>query len=95
VYLSKQLGIPHEIAYEQCINKYIINYPIYTKIMPVISAFGGAGLYKLSCIQKTNTKYNGCEPTHVDKQICEHVSFNTTLVENSYKLYINPRMLIR
>ena len=95
VYLSKQLGISHEIAYERCINKYIINYPIYTKIMPVISAFGGAGLYKLSCILKTNATYNGYEPTHVDKQICEHVSFNTTLVKNSYKLYINPRMLIR
>ncbi len=93
VNVMKRHGIPHHIAYKECIDKYIVNYPIYTKIMPVLSAFGGAGLYKLKSIDKAI--YIGREETHVDKQICEHVSFNAYLINKGYKIYINPRMLIR
>jgi hypothetical protein len=88
----KQKGMPHREAYYQCIDKYIINYPSNSPLIPVISAFGGAGLYKLSSIG--NVKYNGYEETHLDKQICEHVPFNTALKNNGCKLYINPKMLI-
>jgi hypothetical protein len=92
----KYIGIPHHEAYNKCIDKYIINYPVYTKLIPVISAFGGAGLYKIKSITSLkNIKYIGYEENHIDKQVCEHVSFNTELVNNGYKLYINPKMLIR
>ena len=60
--------------------------------MSVISAFGGAGLYKLKSIE--NTVYNGYEESHIDKQICEHVPFNNHLINKGCKLYINPKMLI-
>jgi hypothetical protein len=86
-------GMSRSMAYNDCINKYIINYPIDTKIIPVVSAFGGAGLYKLKSLK--NIKYNGYEESHIDKQICEHVPLNTQMYENGCKLYINPKMLIR
>jgi len=92
VNVLKQKGIPHNMAYNECIDKFIINYPANGKLIPVISAFGGAGLYKMSVIK--GVKYIGVEPTHVDNQICEHVPFNTTLYNNGRKLYINPKMLI-
>ena len=91
----KVAGIPHNTAYNQCIDKYIINYPISMPLIPVVSAFGGAGLYKLSSILNNfQIKYIGYEETHIDKQICEHVPFNTELIKNGCKLYINPKMLI-
>ena len=77
-----------------CVDKYIINYPIDNKLMKVISAFGGAGLYKLKSIVLNNIKYNGYEESHIDKMICEHVPFNTELCSKGCKLYINPKMLI-
>jgi hypothetical protein len=88
----KQKGVPHKEAYNQCIDKYIIHYPVNSPLIPVVSAFGGAGLYKLSSIE--NVTYNGYEETHLDKQICEHVPFHTALKLNGRKLYINPSMLI-
>ena len=93
VYLARRNGIPHYIAYIECIQKYIINYPINTKLIPVISAFGGAGLYKIKSIE--NSKYLGVEESHIDKQICEHVPFHQSFIDRGSKLYINPRMLIR
>jgi len=94
VNVAKQNGMPHRIAYNEYIQKYIINYPIDKKLIPVISAFGGAGLYKIKSIIHSNCKYLGVEEKHLDRQICEHVSFNNTLIENGFKIYINPKMLI-
>jgi hypothetical protein len=86
------LGVNHTTAYNECVNKYIINYPENKKLMKVISAFGGAGLYKLKSI--SDAKYNGYEPSHLDNMICEHVPFNKELYDKGCKLYINPKMLI-
>ena len=90
--IMKQLGVPHKDAYATCIDKYIINYPMDSKLISVISAFGGAGLYKLKSIE--DAKYVGIEPTHLDQQICEHVPFHKNMVDRGCKLYINPTMLI-
>ena len=91
----KLMGIDHMTAYNACIDKYIINYPTDTKLIKVISAFGGAGLYKLKALDFNTNKYNGYEESHVDKMICEHVPFNTELCNKGCKLYINPKMLVR
>jgi len=93
VNILKMKGIPHNIAYNEYINKYIIHYPENSKLIPVISAFGGAGLYKLKNLK--DIKYDGYEESHLDKQICEHVPLNIKLYEKGCKLYINPKMLIR
>lgn len=89
----QQQGIPRSMAYQECIEKYIIHYPVDTALISVVSAFGGAGLYKMKSLE--NAQYNGFEGLHVDKQICEHVPFNTYLYNKGCKLYINPKMLIR
>lgn len=86
-------GIPRNIAYEKCVDKYIINYPTNTGLIPVTSAFGGAGLYKLNSLE--NVWYNGYEETHLDKNICEHVPLNVALKKKGCKLYINPKMLVK
>lgn len=91
--IMKIKGIDHDSAYKICIDKYIINYPTDQKLLSVISAFGGAGLYKIKSIG--DAKYNGVEPSHITKEICEHVTFNTELIDKGCKLYINPKMLIR
>ena len=92
VNLLKLTGVPHSIAYKECIDKFIINYPIDKGLISVISAFGGAGLYKIKSIG--NAEYNGYDTNHIDKQVCEHVSFNTNLINKGCKLYINPKMII-
>ena len=88
-----QQGASYQAAYNECIDKYIINYPIDSKIMKVVSAFGGAGLYKLKSIG--DVIYNGYYEQHLDRMVCEHVPFNFNLGKKGCKLYINPRMLIR
>jgi hypothetical protein len=93
VNVMKKHGISHNEAYANCIDKYIINYPVDSKLMSVISAFGGAGLYKLQSIG--DAKYIGVEQNHIDKQICEHVPFHKNMIDRGCKLYINPKMLIR
>jgi len=91
--VMKMHGVSHKDAYANCIDKYIINYPVDGKLISVISAFGGAGLYKLKSIG--DAKYIGVEPNHLNKQICEHVPFHKNMIDRGCKLYINPKMLIR
>jgi len=91
--ILKSEGVPHSEAYNKCIDKYIINYPSDGKLIPVLSAFGGAGLYKLKSID--NAKYVGVERYHMDNQICEHVPFHNSMIDMGCKLYINPAMIIR
>ena len=93
VHMMTKQGIPNMIAYHNCITKYMVHYPENKKLIPVLSAFGGAGLYKLKSIK--NAKYIGKDPNHIDNQICEHVPFNTDLINRNCKLYINPKMIIQ
>jgi hypothetical protein len=94
VYMLQSLGVDYNQAVNKCVTSYQINYPIETKLIPVLSAFGGAGLYKLSTLNKLKPKYNGVEPAHINGMICEHVPFNKILNLANAKLYINPRMLV-
>ncbi len=94
VYMLQSVGIGYQKAVDKCVTTYQINYPIDSKIIPVISAFGGAGLYKLSILIKLKPRYNGIESSHINGMICEHVPFNQLLCSSKAKLYINPRMLV-
>ena len=94
VYMLQRLGMEYSQAVDKCVTKYQVNYPSDSKIIPIISAFGGAGLYKLSTLIKNKPRYNGVEHTHLNGMICEHVPFNQTLQAAKAKLYINPKMLI-
>jgi hypothetical protein len=94
VYTLQKVGIEYQQAVDKCVTTYQINYPIDSKLLPVISAFGGAGLYKLSTLLKLKPQYKGVEETHINGMICEHVPFNQLLNLAKAKLYINPRMLV-
>jgi glycosyltransferase involved in cell wall biosynthesis len=57
--------------------------------LSVDSAFGGMGIYKISSI--ANARYQGMID---DTPICEHVPFNTKIVQNGGRLYINPAFTV-
>ncbi len=94
VYMLQSVGMGYQQAVDKCVTTYQINYPVDSKIIPVISAFGGAGLYKLSTLISLKPRYNGVEPTHINGMICEHVPFNQFLSSSKAKLFINPKMLV-
>ncbi len=57
-------------------------------LVPVISAFGAVGIYKISCLK--NARYigmNGKVP------ICEHVPFHKKICEQGGRIFINSRLL--
>ncbi|WP_448574106.1 FkbM family methyltransferase [Trichothermofontia sp.] len=61
--------------------------PISSSPIEVISAFNGAGLYKLESIPKT-AQYLGWNN---NEEACEHIFFNQAIHENGYKLVILPQ----
>ncbi len=81
--------IPYEISYEKYIGKFEKPYTLKRGLIPVISAFGGAGIYKMSkLVEAKDVRYNGfCNYG----EICEHVYFHQML-QNKYnaKIFINP-----
>jgi hypothetical protein len=84
-----QNKISQEEAYQKHIIKYQKPFQLRRGLIPVISAFGGAAIYKIELLNNAkNAKYIGlCQYG----EICEHVPFHTTLV-NQYKakIFINP-----
>lgn len=64
--------------------------PKNTPMKPVISAFGGLGIYKTSCLNE-ECVYIGADN---GKTMCEHVSLNTYLTSKGYKLFIDPAMVL-
>ena len=69
----------------------MINIKPSAKIIEVDSAFGGLGIYKKSAIP------NDAEYIGVDKngdEVCEHVSFHSSIRNNQGKIFINPRLII-
>lgn len=81
--------IPYEISYQKYIGKFEKPYSLKRGLIPVISAFGGAAIYKISkLVEAKDASYNGfCNYG----EICEHVHFHQTL-KNKYnaKIFINP-----
>ena len=73
--------------------------------IPVASAFGGFGIYKMKYVLKNNRKYEGTQIINlvskdqkkfkVKYQKCEHVNFNQGLTEQNLKLYILPNLINR
>lgn len=70
--------------------KHQYHIPKNTPYIPVISAFGGMGIYKLKNIDDS-TEYNARVN---DKIICEHVPFNTHLTSKGCQLFIDPSLVM-
>jgi len=75
-----------------------LNIAIFSKMLvidkrsepiPVISAFGGLGIYKMNIIK--GARYIGLDQNGVE--ICEHVSFNKAVSKRGGKLYIFPSLI--
>ena len=73
--------------------------------IPVQSAFGGFGIYKMKYVLINKNKYIGTQSIelisadqkkiNIKYQKCEHVNFNQGLVEQGLKLYILPYLINR
>lgn len=57
--------------------------------IPVLSAFGGFGLYRTEYL--ANAHYRGLTPS--GSLVCEHVAFHETIRKNGGSLYILPALL--
>ncbi len=83
-------GMPYEVSYENNVTKFQKPYTLINGLIPVISAFGGAAIYKIPKLleARSDAKYIGLNKYG---EICEHVSFHETLKNNyNAKIFINP-----
>jgi len=60
-------------------------------LIPVDSAFGGAGIYSLSKVEESAARYSSPVLDLEDSKLCEHVVFNTFLAQ----LFIYPEWVIK
>ena len=60
-------------------------------LIPVDSAFGGAGIYSLSKVEESVARYSSPVLELEDSKLCEHVVFNTFLDQ----LFIYPEWVIK
>lgn len=104
-HMQIQMGADVETAKAFAVKKYQIKIKPSTPLIPVESAFGGLGLYRLS--KTIGCAYNGmatvCSCTDQMKVIkgtcfphtCEHVSFHKDMIEkHGAKLFIIPSIQI-
>lgn len=82
-----------ELTKIDAIMKHQVHIPKNSNIIPVISAFGGLGIYKIKNLDE-NSKYIGVSDETKSKTICEHVSFNTYLSSKGCKLFIDPELVL-
>lgn len=81
-------GIKHqEIARKLYIYVHTKHIPREFGLIPVLSAFGGFGIYQ-------TTFLNSCHYEAFDErteQKCEHIAFHECIIRNGGKIFINPR----
>jgi hypothetical protein len=75
----------------EAIGKYQYHIPRNSGFLPVNSAFGGFGVYKVSSLDQ-NCRYNGKVTSA--KEICEHVPLNLYLTGKGCKLFIDSSMVL-
>jgi len=84
-------GIKNEFAlYAAVISKMVI-IPKDLKWIPVESAFGGLGIYRMEVIASGTAMYQGLTSSGIE--ICDCVPFNTSLSSGGSKLFINPKLI--
>jgi hypothetical protein len=69
-----------------------INLKDLASWLPVDSAFGGVGIYKVDKLRQSNASYRGLD--HEGNEICEHLAFHATLKQHGAQLYINPNFVV-
>lgn len=106
-HMQLQIRLPPEFAKEIAVKQYQNKIPVDREPIPVDSAFGGLGLYRLA--KTVGCVYNGqmtsCSCTELIKNIipgscfpytCEHVSFHKDMIDkHGAKLFILPSLLVK
>lgn len=86
-----------EEAHHRFIGRFQRPYPLQRGLIPVISAFGGAGIYQMDLLRRAypTASYVGHSPQNrYHRETCEHVAFHTTLVEEfGARIFINPEWI--
>ena len=90
-------------AKKEILDKKVFSFDKYDSPIPVLSAFGGFGIYKMNNVIENKNKYQGEQNFDVitkDKkkfkvnyQKCEHVNFNEGIINQNKKLYILPQLI--
>lgn len=83
-------GIPKQFATELCISAAMVSIPQNSPLIEVDSAFGGAGLYKVSSL-RAGYRYSGVQS---GRQVSEHVPFHNSMRLDGLRLYINPAFYV-
>ncbi len=90
-------------AKKNIIDKKSLSFKKTEEPVPVFSAFGGLGIYKMKNVLQNKNKYQGTQnfdvvtkdkkKFNVNYQKCEHVNFNEGIVNQNKKLYILPQLI--
>jgi len=76
----------------ESINKYQFHIPRNSGLLPVKSAFGGLGVYKVSSLDQ-NCRYVG-KVNASTREVCEHVPLNLYLTGKGCRLFIDSSMVL-
>lgn len=64
-----------------------------SSFLPVVSAFGGIGIYKSEALEEINYRAEANEDKYIEA-VCEHVGFNMDVIRKGYKNYISRQMTV-
>jgi hypothetical protein len=81
-----------KMSHHECIGKFQRHIPRNSGFLPVKSAFGGMGIYKVSSLDQ-NCRYVG-KVNNSNREICEHVPLNLYLTGKGCKLFIDSSMVL-
>ena len=97
------IGVMHKEIFKKYKYDYIVNNEVKKTYQTIINKYNDIYSTSKQYIQSECNKFPGGEKdgeifwknnSGYDKPvICEHVPFNFELINNNYKIYINPRML--
>jgi hypothetical protein len=86
-----------EEAHQNFIGRFQTPYPAQRGLIPVISAFGGAGIYQMDLLRRAfpTASYVGFSPQNkYNQETCEHVSFHESLTYKfGGRIFINPEWI--
>lgn len=85
----RSIGLPHIEAREKAVYSRQRHIPSNSLWIPVLSAFGGLAIYRVSSIKLA--VYQGYDKD--GSLTCEHVGFNFEILRTGGRLFINPSLI--
>lgn len=105
-HLQLEVGVSRADAKKACVTQFqTVIKPLPSRLIPVNSAFGGLGLYRLAatrgCTYVGVTRECSCQHLmafHMEMcapETCEHVAFHKDMVDRGAKLFICSSLLVK